>query len=59
MNENICTNQKEEAKSIGALIPAKLYWQFKRIQAERKETATQAIENAIRLYIELDTEEEA
>lgn len=48
---------KDEKKTVGGAIPPELYWEFKRVQAERKETATQALENAIRLYVEIDTEE--
>lgn len=48
---------KDETKNIGGAVPAELYWRFKKVQAERKESATQALENAIRLYVELDTEE--
>lgn len=44
--------EKPELKSIGGSIPAQLYWQFKEVQASRHESATKALENAIRLYIE-------
>lgn len=56
MNDT-ATAPKDETKTVGGAIPSELYWKFKKIQAERKESATQALENAIRLYVELDTEE--
>ncbi len=56
MNEQT-TNCKDEVKTVGGAIPSELYWQFKQTQAGRKETATQALENAIRLYIEIDAME--
>lgn len=48
------TTEKKEGttRSIGCVIPEELYWQFKQIQAERHETMAQAIENAIRLYLD-------
>jgi hypothetical protein len=57
MNENTMET-REDTKSIGGSIPAELYWDFKKIQAQRKESATQALENAVRLYVELDVVEE-
>jgi len=56
MSDTIVT-PKDETKTVGGAVPAELYWRFKKVQAERKESATQALENAIRLYVELDTEE--
>lgn len=58
MNKNPVI-QEEETKSIGGPIPKSLYWEFKRVQAERKETALQALENAIRLYLDIDKKEES
>lgn len=58
MSENISNVSKNETKSVGGAIPAELYWLFKKIQVTRKESATQALENAIRLYVEIDAEEE-
>ena len=46
---------RDETKTVGGPIPVDLYWSFKRTQAERKESATQALENAIRLYVDLIT----
>lgn len=51
-------NKEQDTKNIGGAIPTDLYWQFKKIQADRKETATEALQNAIRLYIEIDISEE-
>lgn len=52
------TFNREETKAVGGSIPIELYWQYKSVQANRKESAAEALENAIRLYIDLDTEEE-
>lgn len=46
-----------KTKNIGGPIPEDLYWQFKQVQSSRKESATQALINAIRLYNEIDTRE--
>ena len=45
----------EETKNVGGQIPNDLYWEFKAKQAERKENATTALTNAIRLYNDVDT----
>lgn len=52
------TFNREETKAVGGSIPIELYWQYKSVQANRKESAAEALENAIRLYIDLDTGEE-
>lgn len=55
-------SQHDEApktKTVGGAIPEDLYWQFKKTSASRKEGATQALINAIRLYNEIDTAEGA
>lgn len=57
MNENLSNVNKEETKTIGGAIPIELYWQYKKVQALRQESATRALENAIRLYVEIDIEE--
>lgn len=49
---------KDDSKTVGGAIPTELYWRFKQAQALRKETATQALENAILLYVEIDKEGE-
>ena len=45
----------EGTKMVGGLIPIELYWTFKKVQAERKDNATKALEIAIRLYIDPDS----
>lgn len=45
-----------KTKNVGGAIPEDLYWQFKQKYASRKESATQALVNAIRLYNEIDNE---
>lgn len=45
-------------KSLGALIPEDVYWDFKKVQAARKESNAQALINAVRLYIEIGNQEE-
>lgn len=57
MTENPSNVSKEETKTIGGAIPIELYWQYKKVQAQRQESATKALENAIRLYVEIDIEE--
>lgn len=45
------------SKSIGGQVSPELYWAFKETQGRRHETATQALEHAILLYIDADKEE--
>lgn len=47
-----------KTKTIGGAIPEDLYWKFKQVQTSRKENATQALINAIRLYIDVAPAEE-
>lgn len=46
--------QADSKKSVGGKIPEALFWQFKETYAKRRESATEALENAIRLYIDVD-----
>ena len=46
--------QTDIKKSVGGKIPEVLFWQFKETYAKRRESATEALENAIRLYIDVD-----
>ena len=46
----------EETKSVGGKIPEELFWQFKEAYTRRRETATEALINAIRLYNDADQE---
>lgn len=46
--------QADSKKSVGGKIPETLFWQFKETYAKRRESATEALENAIRLYIDAD-----
>lgn len=43
-------------RSIGGVIPEELYWEFKAARAQRRETCPQALENAIRLYLDVAKE---
>ena len=45
--------QTDNKKSVGGKIPDTLFWQFKETYAKRRESATEALENAIRLYIDI------
>lgn len=45
--------QADNKKSVGGKIPETLFWQFKETYAKRRESATEALENAIRLYIDV------
>jgi hypothetical protein len=47
----------ESFRSVGGLIPEDLFWEFKASRANRHESGNQAMENAIRLYLELDNTE--
>ena len=42
----------DNMKNIGGAIPEDLYWDFRAAQADRHESATKALENAIRLYVD-------
>jgi hypothetical protein len=44
-------------RSVGGLIPEDLFWEFKAARAKRHESGNQAMENAIRLYLELNNTE--
>lgn len=44
-------------KSIGCQVSQELYWAFKETLVARHETATQALEHAIRLYIDVNKNE--
>lgn len=46
------TSEKPKTRSIGGIIPEDLYWEFKRAQVDRRESTVQALEIAIRLYLE-------
>lgn len=46
----------KETKSIGGIVSADLYWAFKKEQAARHESTVQALENAIRLYLDIGPE---
>ena len=50
------TTESKGTKFIGGEIPIELFWEFKKAQAIRKESAKDALENAIRLYLDLPTE---
>ena len=50
--------QTDNKKSVGGKIPEALFWQFKETYAKRRESATEALENAIRLYIDVDEMDE-
>ena len=45
--------KSKPSKAVGGQIPLELYWEFKEAQGVRHETATQALEHAIRLYIDI------
>lgn len=47
-----------ELKTISGKVDADLYWKFKAAAAERHETIPQALENAVRLYVSIKTEQE-
>jgi hypothetical protein len=56
-NKNIKTSEEEADKMLGAFVPAKLFWEFKKAAAERKEKMRDAIVNAAYLYLDAVKEE--
>lgn len=48
---------EEETKLLGAQIPESIFWRFKSVAAERKESMAEAILNAAMLYIEFQPKE--
>lgn len=50
------SKEKPNVKTVGGSIPEDLYWAFKKAQADRHENSTQALENAIRVYLECSPE---
>lgn len=54
--ENTKKEQKEKLKTLGQGIPEALYWEFKKVAAERHETMNEAVENAIRIYVSMKAE---
>lgn len=54
----MCTNNKETEKFIGGKVSPELYWRFKQAYTQRKESATEALNHAINLYLEISGGEE-
>ncbi len=50
------SNEKKDTKFVGGQISQDLYWRFKQVYTQRKESATEALTNAILLYLELPQE---
>ena len=50
--------EQADSKKSGGKIPEALFWRFKETYAKRRESATEALENAIRLYIDVDEMDE-
>lgn len=50
--------QNENTKSVGGKIPIDLFWKFKETYTKRRETATEALINAIQLYNDAETASE-
>lgn len=44
----------ENMKSVGGKIPTDLFWKFKETYIKRRETATEALINAIQLYNDIE-----
>lgn len=45
-------DEKVNTHSIGGIVPEELYWEFKKAHVARHESATKALEIAIRLYLD-------
>lgn len=48
---------EEGLKMLGAKIPNELHWRFKCAAAERHESITEAIMNAVEIYISIGKDE--
>lgn len=57
MAENTTIELTEEEKLLSGNIPESVFWEFKRIAAERKENMKTAVLNAALLYIYAVSEE--
>lgn len=52
-NAHVASKEQEEAtKMLGAHVPQSIYWEFKRVAAERQEMLQEAILHAAMLYID-------
>lgn len=49
---------KSPTKSVGGAISEALYWEFTQARVARHESATKALESAIRLYLDATKSEE-
>ncbi len=49
----IKTKDNTDKKSVGGLVPTELYWQFTTTRGERHESAAEALEHALRLYVDI------
>lgn len=50
------TQESPNMKTIGGLILEDLYWEFKTAYTSRHEKSAEALEHAIRMYVDLDKE---
>jgi len=48
--------QGNKKKMLGGFVPAEIYWAFKEMAAIRKESMTEALTNAILMYIDVEEE---
>jgi hypothetical protein len=58
MADPLKNNAEEVTKLLGAQVPIKIFWEFKKAAADRKESMTEAILNAGMLYIEFKPDKE-
>ena len=49
---------KQDGKSLGAVVPEQLYWDFKDAAAKRKESMQEAIIHAARMYVDVESDAE-
>lgn len=52
----MCKEGKESEKFVGGKVDPDLYWRFKQTYTQRKETATEALNHALNLYLEIANE---
>ena len=53
----MCSEKKDD-KVGGEKVPKDLYRRYKQAYTQRKETATEALSNALQLYLEITQNEE-
>lgn len=53
----MASQDKDREKMLGALVPAELFWEFKKTAAGRGEGMREALMNAVHLYLAIEEED--